>query len=76
MRDGLRHAAACPAPSHMECPKFRQLLRAAASGATGGRAKEADLVTRSRKRFGQSVGQPVSRGAWPQPRTRRRNSSE
>jgi len=20
MRDGLRHAAACPAPSHMECP--------------------------------------------------------
>jgi DNA-binding transcriptional MerR regulator len=26
MRDGLRHAAACPAPSHMECPKFRRLL--------------------------------------------------
>jgi DNA-binding transcriptional MerR regulator len=33
MRDGLRHAAACRAPSHMECPKFRRLLRAAASGA-------------------------------------------
>src|SRR5262249_28265981 len=33
MRDGLRHAAACPAPSHMECPTFRRLLRAAASGA-------------------------------------------
>jgi DNA-binding transcriptional MerR regulator len=31
MRDGLRHAAACPAPSHMECPTFRRLLRAAAS---------------------------------------------
>lgn len=30
MRDGLRHAAACPAPSHMECPKFRRYLRAAA----------------------------------------------
>jgi DNA-binding transcriptional MerR regulator len=28
MRDGLRHAAACRAPSHMECPKFRKLLRA------------------------------------------------
>lgn len=28
MRDGLRHAAACPAPSHMECPTFRRLLRA------------------------------------------------
>jgi DNA-binding transcriptional MerR regulator len=37
MRDGLRHAAACPAPSHMECPKFRRYLRAAASGAIGGR---------------------------------------
>jgi DNA-binding transcriptional MerR regulator len=33
MRDGLRHAAACPAPSHMECPTFRRLLAAAASGA-------------------------------------------
>lgn len=33
MRDGLRHAAACRAPSHMECPTFRRYLRAAASGA-------------------------------------------
>ena len=32
MRDGLRHAAACPAPSHMECPTFRRLMNAAASG--------------------------------------------
>lgn len=32
MRDGLRHAAACPEPSHMECSTFRRLLRAAASG--------------------------------------------
>ena len=29
MRDGLRHAAACPAPSHMECPKFRRIVRRA-----------------------------------------------
>jgi DNA-binding transcriptional MerR regulator len=33
MRDGLRHAAACRAPSHMECPTFRRLMSAAASGA-------------------------------------------
>ena len=33
MRDGLRHAAACPERAHMECPSFRRLLRAAASGA-------------------------------------------
>lgn len=39
MRDGLRHAAACPAPSHMECPTFRRLLRAASSGAIGARGK-------------------------------------
>jgi DNA-binding transcriptional MerR regulator len=33
MRDGLRHAAACPAPSHLECPTFRRLLGIAASRA-------------------------------------------
>jgi DNA-binding transcriptional MerR regulator len=33
MRDGLRHAIACAAPSHMECATFRRLMRAAASGA-------------------------------------------
>ena len=30
---GLRHAAACPAPSHAECPTFQRLLKNAASGA-------------------------------------------
>jgi DNA-binding transcriptional MerR regulator len=29
MRDSLRHAAACPAPSHMECPNFRRHLESA-----------------------------------------------
>jgi DNA-binding transcriptional MerR regulator len=29
MRDGLRHAAACPAPSHMKCPNFRRHLQSA-----------------------------------------------
>ena len=41
MRDGLRHAAACPAPSHMECPTFRRILRAAATGALGARKSRA-----------------------------------
>lgn len=31
-RDGLRHAARCPAPSHMECPKFKRLLKLAGNG--------------------------------------------
>ncbi|MFH8462978.1 helix-turn-helix domain-containing protein [Streptomyces sp. NPDC017991] len=35
LRDSLRHAAACPAPSHAECPTFRRLLRAAAAGVVG-----------------------------------------
>jgi len=29
MRNGLRHAAECSAPSHMECPTFRRLIRLA-----------------------------------------------
>ena len=33
MSDGLRHAAACPARSHAECPTFQRLLKAAATGA-------------------------------------------
>lgn len=39
MRDGLRHAADCPAPSHLECPKFQRLLRAAGKGRFGQRKK-------------------------------------
>ena len=40
MREGLRHAATCRAPSHMECPTFRRLLRAAASGASRAEGKK------------------------------------
>ncbi len=32
MSRGLRHAAVCPAPSHMECPSFRRLLKSATDG--------------------------------------------
>jgi DNA-binding transcriptional MerR regulator len=37
--DALRHAAACKAPSHMECPKFRRIVQAVATGAIGVRRK-------------------------------------
>jgi DNA-binding transcriptional MerR regulator len=43
MSRGLRHAAACPAPSHAECPSFQKLLRAAASGVIEKRWKPVDL---------------------------------
>ena len=29
LRNALRHVADCPAPSHMECPTFRRLVRLA-----------------------------------------------
>lgn len=38
MRDGLEHAAVCPARSHLECPTFRRILGAAAAGTLGPRA--------------------------------------
>lgn len=31
IRDGLRHATTCRAPSHMECPSFLRIVRVAAS---------------------------------------------
>ena len=51
MRDGLRHAAACPAPSHLECPTFRRLLALAAAGA--GKRKPGG------RRVVSGVGKPV-----------------
>lgn len=32
MRDGLRHAADCRAPSHAECPHFRRIMKLAGQG--------------------------------------------
>ena len=60
MRNGLRHAAACPAPSHMECPSFQRMLRAAASGAIKAPGKRAPQSTKkqraSKTRRGRSTG--------------------
>ena len=40
MSRGLRHAAACPAPSHAQCPTFQKLLKAAATGAMDRRRRK------------------------------------
>lgn len=45
MRDGLEHAAVCPARSHFECPTFRRILGAAAAGTLGPRTLEAARPT-------------------------------
>ena len=39
LRDGLRHAAACPAEDHMDCPTFRRIVRSGADGAIRVRAR-------------------------------------
>lgn len=49
MRDGLKHAAVCSAPSHMECPKFRRLLGLAAAGVIGGTDEKRSLGKSRRK---------------------------
>lgn len=36
LRDGLRHASACPARDHLECPTFRRLMKIAAGRKTKG----------------------------------------
>ncbi|MDP1955511.1 MAG: helix-turn-helix domain-containing protein [Polaromonas sp.] len=48
MRNGLRHAAVCPAPSHAECPTFQRLLRSAAAGELTPRARKTVPVRASR----------------------------
>ena len=35
IRDGLRHAAVCPAKDHLACPKFRRLMGLAVRRAAG-----------------------------------------
>lgn len=46
MRNGLQHAAVCSAPSHIECPKFRQLMGLAATGALENSVKKKHLNTK------------------------------
>lgn len=54
MRDGLRHAAACRAPSHIECPTFRRLVRAAEAGAFAAPERERpEAPSRPRRRPGR-----------------------
>lgn len=45
MSRGLRHAAACPAPSHAECPTFQRLVKTAAESALAGKKERGRLKT-------------------------------
>jgi DNA-binding transcriptional MerR regulator len=68
MRDGLRHAAASRAPSHMECPTFQRLLRAVASGAF--RARSDGRAPRPERRAPEGDA-PARRGPRAADRDRR-----
>jgi DNA-binding transcriptional MerR regulator len=46
MRDGLRHAANCPAPNHLECPKFRSIMQAVQTATVGARRSKAVKIHR------------------------------
>lgn len=58
MSEGLRHAAACPAPSHAQCPSFQKLLKAAATGALESRQRAA---ARKGRAPGLSQERPANR---------------
>ena len=55
MRNGLRHAAACPARSHFECPTFRRLIGAASRGELAAQARS------PARRRAAKVGNPKRR---------------
>ncbi|MBL8225134.1 MAG: helix-turn-helix domain-containing protein [Chromatiales bacterium] len=57
LREGLRHAAACPAPSHLECPRFRRLLGLAAAGTSRRRKTPPSRPSRTRPAAGKRPGQ-------------------
>ena len=58
----LRHAANCKAPSHIECPKFRRIMKAAAGRPVDTRTKAA------RKALGVNrVGQRATTSAATRP---------
>lgn len=56
LREGLRHAAACPAPSHLECPTFRRLLGLAAA-----RQRDDRSATALRRKSGGPRPRPARR---------------
>jgi DNA-binding transcriptional MerR regulator len=62
LRDGLRHAAVCPARSHLECPSFRRLLRAAKAGVIRAPQTSARKAKRRAARMTARRGRSVTSG--------------
>ncbi|HVW29238.1 MAG TPA: helix-turn-helix domain-containing protein [Polyangiaceae bacterium] len=76
MRDGLLHAATCRAPNVIECPSFRRILQAAASGPVRTRGKRAlakhSLVSATRPARADRAGSRPPEKVAPRRSTDRR----
>jgi DNA-binding transcriptional MerR regulator len=46
LKSGLEHAAVCPAPSHIECPSFRRLMKIAAARSSKSSSKRGRIPSR------------------------------
>lgn len=46
LKSGLEHAAVCPAPSHMECPSFRRLMKIAAARLSKASSRRGSIPSR------------------------------
>ena len=65
IRDDLCHAAACPAPTHMECPNFQRFVQLAGAG-------RFDPHERKLSRLGRGDGHWTASAAQPELKRRRR----
>ena len=65
IRDDLRHAAACPAPTYRECPNFQRFVQLAGAG-------RFDPHERKLSRLGQGDSHWTASAAQPELKRRRR----
>lgn len=60
IRDSLRHAAECPAPDHLACPKFQRLMNVAIRTSSRGRASAPRKVARQSRGRGAGSEAPAT----------------
>ncbi|WP_416310451.1 helix-turn-helix domain-containing protein [Pseudomonas sp. W03] len=60
IRDSLRHAAECPAPDHLACPKFQRLMNVAIRTTSRGRAEKPRKAPRQSRGRGPGSEAPAT----------------
>ena len=61
IRNDLRHAAACPAPTHMECPTFQRFVQLAGAGRLDPHERKLSRLGRGDRHWTASAAQPELR---------------